>query len=104
MFLPRNMLLLYKCELNHHVDLITVYDGLGRGFNSILYLFKFLSSKKQHFADDTGVYNLKYCHQCCFIFECTVALPPHTLSDWCPLASQSTQALKRNPFQRENRK
>lgn len=38
MFLPRDMLLLCKCELNHHVDLITVYDGLGHGFNSIHYL------------------------------------------------------------------
>lgn len=50
MFLLRDMLLLYKCELNHHVDLITVYDGLGRGFSSMLYLFKFLSNKNQHLA------------------------------------------------------
>lgn len=25
---PGNMLLLFKCELNHHVDLITVYEAM----------------------------------------------------------------------------
>lgn len=28
MVLPGNMLLLFKCELNHHVDLITVYEAM----------------------------------------------------------------------------
>lgn len=55
MFLPRNMLLLFNCELNHHVDLITVYGGHGRGFKSVLYLFPFLHSKKQPPAHNAGI-------------------------------------------------
>lgn len=71
MFLSRNMLLLYKCELNHHADLITVYDGLG-----CLYLFKSLYQKycteRQKKKSRTGISGV--------IFESRVALPPHTLA------------------------
>lgn len=54
MFLPRDTLLPYKCELNHHVDLITVYGGLRHGFNSVLQPFTFLFNKKQP-ARKTGI-------------------------------------------------
>lgn len=57
MFLPRDMLLLCKCELNHHVDLITVYDGLGHGFNAILYLNSFPA--KTNILHTTLACNLK---------------------------------------------
>lgn len=71
MVLPGNMLLLFKCELNHHVDLITVYEAMDL---ASIYLNDF--TVKTNILHTTLVYvqqnNLKFFNAlfCLVVFSC----------------------------------
>lgn len=71
MVLPGNMLLLLKCELNHHVDLITVYEAMDL---ASIYLNDF--TVKTNILHTTLVYvqknNLKFFNAlfCLVVFSC----------------------------------
>lgn len=71
MVLPGNMLLLFKCELNHHVDLITVYEAVDL---ASIYLNDF--TVKTNILHTTLTYvqqnNLKFFNAliCLVVFSC----------------------------------
>lgn len=71
MVLPGNMLLLFKCELNHHVDLITVYEAVDL---ASIYLNDF--TVKTNILHTTLIYvqqnNLKFFNDlfCLVVFSC----------------------------------
>lgn len=71
MVLPGNMLLLFKCELNHHVDLITVYEAVDL---ASIYLNDF--TVKTNILHTTLIYvqqnNLKFFNApfCLVVFSC----------------------------------